>query len=57
MSAMSSGPSDAMAMNGQLQHGALPMDHFDHDLGFDDPLLFVLLLCFLISAQHKAMRR
>jgi hypothetical protein len=39
MSAMSSGPSDAMAMNGQLQHGALPMDHFDHDLGFDDPLL------------------
>ena len=30
----------AMAMNGQL-HGGLPMDTFDHDLGFDDPLLFV----------------
>jgi hypothetical protein len=39
MSAMSSGPSDAMTLNGQLQHGSLPMDAFDHDLGFDDPLL------------------
>ncbi|KAH8170384.1 NDT80 / phoG like DNA-binding family protein [Sarocladium implicatum] len=38
MSGMPSGPADAMAMNGQL-HGALPMDSFDHDLGFDDPLL------------------